>query len=90
MKESKSLRSAAEDFAVELNELTKDNLVDYAVVYGDFIYKADILLYLRCIVCKVEKPYGQLTHIYTFIVPNIESIPEAVIHFYYKPSILKI
>jgi len=84
MKESKPLRSAAEDFVAELNELTKDNLVDYAVVYGEFFYKADSWLYPRRIVCKVEKPYGQLTQRHTFIVTNMESSPEDVIRFYCK------
>ena len=31
---------------------------------------------------KIEKPYGQMTHLYTFIVTNIESKPEDVIRFY--------
>jgi len=89
MKESKPLRSAAEALVEELNELTKDNLVDYAVIYGEFFYKADSWLYPRRIVCKVEKPYGQLTQLYTFIVTNMESIPEDVIRFYCKRGMME-
>ncbi len=89
MKESVPLRASAEELADELNEITKDNLVDYAVVYGEFYYKADSWLYPRRIACKVEKPYGQLTHSYTFIVTNMESIPEDVIRFYCKRGMME-
>lgn len=83
MKESRPLRAKAEVLVAELNELTKDNLVDYAVAYGELYYKADSWLYPRRIACKVEKPYGQLTQLYTFIVTNMESSPEDVIHVFY-------
>ena len=64
-------------------------IVDFAVVYGEFYYKADSWLYPRRIACKVEKPYGQLTHSYTFIVTNMESIPEDVIRFYCKRGMME-
>jgi hypothetical protein len=89
MNESKPSRSAAEDLVAQLNEFTKDNLVDYAVVYGEFFYKADSWLYPRRIVCKVEKPYGQLTQLYTFIVTNMENSPKDVIHFYCKRGMME-
>jgi hypothetical protein len=89
LKESRSLRTAADGLVVELNEITKDNLVDYAVVYGEFYYKADSWLYTRRIVCKIEKPYGQLTWIYTFIVTNMENSLEDVIRFYCKRGIME-
>ena len=82
LKESRPLRDAASDYFTELCDLTKDNQVDYAVVYGEFICKADSWLYPRRVAVKVEKPYGQLTYLYTFIVTNMESKPEDVIHFY--------
>jgi uncharacterized protein YneR len=82
LKESRPLRDAAADYFIELCELTKDNQVDYAVVYGEFFYKADSWLYPRRVAVKVEKPYGQLTHLYTFIVTNMESKPEDIIRFY--------
>ncbi len=89
MKESKPLRAAAEWLVTELHEITKDNLVDYAVVYGEFFYKADSWLYPRRICCKVEKPYGQFTPLYTFIVTNMESGSEDVIHFYCKRGMME-
>ena len=82
LKESRPLRNAAADYFTDLCELTKENQVDYAVVYGEFFYKADSWLYPRRVALKVEKPYGQLTYLYTFIVTNMESKPEDVIHFY--------
>jgi len=82
MKESGRLRSAADELESELIDLTKDNQVDYAVVYGEFMYKADSWLYPRRIAVKIEKPYGQMTHRFTFIVTNMESKPEDIIRFY--------
>ena len=82
LKESGPLRNAAADFFAELCELTKDNQVDYAVVYGEFFYKADSWLYPRRVAVKVEKPYDKLIPMYTFIVTNMESQPEDVIRFY--------
>ena len=40
----------------ELDEITRNNKVDYAVVYGEFMYKAGPWPYERRVVCKVEKP----------------------------------
>lgn len=82
MKESKPLRAMAENLITELNEITKNNLVDYAIVYGEFYYKADSWLYPRRIACKVEKPYGQFNTLYTFIVTNMDCPVKDVIHFY--------
>ena len=56
--------------------------MDYAVVYGEFFYQADSWKYPRRVVCKVEKPYGQLIHIYTFIVTNMDLEPYKVIQYY--------
>lgn len=84
LKESGPLRNAAVDYVTELCELTKENKVDYAVAYGEIFYKADSWLYPRRVAVKVEKPYGQLNHLFTFIVTNMESKPEDVIHFYYN------
>lgn len=82
MKESGPLRKAAEDMISELNEITKNNLVDYAEVYDEFYYKADSWLYPRRIACKIAKPYGQFNPVYTFIVTNMDSSVKDVIHFY--------
>ena len=55
----------------ELDEITRNNKVDYAVVYGEFMYKAGPWPYGRRVVCKVEKPENQMVYMYTFIVTNM-------------------
>ena len=35
-------------------------------------------------VCKLEKPYGQMIHASTFIVTNMDSSPEDIARFYSK------
>ena len=49
----------------ELDEITRNNKVDYAVVYGEFMYKAGPWPYERRVVCKVEKPENQKTRWFT-------------------------
>lgn len=56
MKENDPLINASADYFTELCNLTKDNQIDYSVVYGEFYYKADCWLYPRRVVVKVEKP----------------------------------
>lgn len=68
----------------ELFEKTRHNQIDYAVSYGEFLYKADSWLYPKRIVCKIEKPLNQMNFIYTFIVANMEASPEELIRFYCK------
>jgi hypothetical protein len=82
MKENSVLRTLATELGAELTEVTQENIVDYAVVYGEFLYQAGSWDYPRRIVCKVEKPIGQMVHISTFIVTNMELAPEQVIQFY--------
>ena len=60
----------------ELDDITRENKVDYAVVYGEFMYQAASWPYERRVVCKVEKPENQMTYIYTFIVTNMDSSPD--------------
>ena len=36
----------------------------------------------RRVVFRIEKPYGQMVHMYTFVVTTMESLPEQVIRFY--------
>ena len=67
----------------------KNNKVDYAVVYGEFMYQAGIWPYERRVVCKVEKPENQMTYIYTFVVTNMESYPEYLIKFYCKRGLME-
>lgn len=84
LKENAALRRLAEDLAGELAEITKDNIVDYAVVYGEFYYKAVKWNQDRRVVCKIEKPQGQMVYMNTFIVTNMESEPEWLVKYYCK------
>lgn len=89
MKESARLRKAAADIENELFENVCLNQIDYAVVYGEFFYKADSWLYPRRIVCKIEKPKDQMLFLYTFIVTNMEGTPEDLVRFYCKRGIME-
>ena len=84
LKENGILREKASYLVDELDEITKNNKVDYAAVYGEFMYKAGSWPYERRVVCKVEKPENQLTYMYTFVVTNMDSSPEYLIKFYCK------
>ena len=57
----------------EVDDITRENNVDYAVVYGEFMYQTASWPYERRVVYKVEKPENQMTYIYTFIVTNMDS-----------------
>ena len=89
LKENKTLRSKAEDLVDKLDEITKNNKVDYAVVYGEFMYQAGSWPYERRVVCKVEKPENQMVYMYTFIVTNLDSSPEYLIKFYCKRGLME-
>ena len=89
LKENAILRDKASYLVDELDEITKNNKVDYAVVYGEFMYQAGPWPYERRVVCKVEKPEDQMTYMYTFIVTNIESSPEYLIKFYCKRGLME-
>ena len=89
LKENAILRDKASYLVDELDEITKSNKVDYAVVYGEFMYQAGPWPYERRVVCKVEKPENQMTYMYTFIVTNMESSPEYLIKFYCKRGLME-
>ena len=89
LKENATLRYKASYLVDELDEITKNNKVDYAVVYGEFMYQAGPWPYERRVVCKVEKPENQMTYMYTFIVTSMESSPEYFIKFYYKRGLME-
>ena len=84
LKENGILREKASHLVDELDEITRNNKVDYAVVYGEFMYKAGPWPYGRRVVCKVEKPENQMVYMYTFVVTNMDSSPEYLIKFYCK------
>ena len=86
MKENAILRDKA---SYLVDEITKNNKVDYAVVYGEFMYQAGPWPYERCVVCKVAKPENQMIYMYTFIVTNMESSPEYLIKFYCKRGLIE-
>ena len=65
-----------------LFKMAKDNAVDYAVVYGEFYYQAGTWNKPRRVVFKIEKPFNQITHMYTFIVTNMTADIESIIQFY--------
>ena len=65
-----------------LYNVTKEDQISYAVTYGEFIYQAGSWDYPRRVVFKIEKPYGQLTHMHTFIVTNMDMEPHQIIQFY--------
>ena len=83
LKENKTLIRLAEGANQALYRATKFNQVDYAVEYGEFLYQAGTWGHPRRVVFKIEKPYGQLIHTYTFIVTTMEELaPYQVIQFY--------
>lgn len=89
LKENGILREKASYLVNELDEITRNNKVDYAVVYGGFMYKASSWAYERRVVCKVEKPENQMVYMYTFIVTNMDSSPEYLIKFYCKRGLME-
>ena len=84
LKENGILRKKASYLVDGLDEITKNNKVDYAVAYGEFMYRASSWTYERRVVCKVEKPENQMVYMYTFVVTNMDSSPEYLIKFYCK------
>ena len=89
LKENGILREKAFHLVDELDEITRNNKVDYAVVYGEFMYKAGPWPYERRVVCKVEKPENQMVYMYTFVVTNMDFSPEYLIKFYCKRGLME-
>ena len=82
LKQNATLLALASDKDEVLYHATKDDQISYAVTYGEFLYQANSWEYPRRVVFKIEKPYGQLTHLYTFIVTNLDIEPYQIIQFY--------
>lgn len=82
LKINSTLISLAEDSDNALYRATRENMVDYAVEYGEFEYQAGSWSHPRRVVFKIEKPSGQMVHMFTFIVTTMESEPYQVIQFY--------
>jgi hypothetical protein len=82
LKDNKALRRLASDLVGELGDMVKDNIADYAVVYGEFYYQAGSWEYPRRVVCKVEKPQDQMFSMISYIVTNMDLSPEQVVMYY--------
>ena len=83
LKLNNTLRKYAADADDALYRATRCNQVDYAVEYGEFYYQANGWSHPRRVVFKVEKPYGQMVHMFTFIVTTLEDLePYQVVQFY--------
>ena len=82
LKQNACLLALAADKEEDLYHATKNDQISYAVTYGEFMYQANSWEYPRRVVFKIEKPYGQLTHLYTFIVTNMNMEPYQTIQFY--------
>ena len=82
LKQNASLLALASDKDEDLYRATKDDQISYAVTYGEFMYQAGSWEYPRRVVFKIEKPYGQMTHMYTFIVTNMDMEAYQIIQFY--------
>ena len=82
LKENKTLIKHAADTDEALYRATRENQLDYAVEYGEFEYQAGSWSHPRRVVFKIEKPYNQMIHLYTFIVTTMEAEPYQVIQFY--------
>lgn len=83
LKINSTLLKLVQDEDVELAEATRFNMIDYAVTYGEFFYQAASWRAPRRVVFKIEKPYGQMTHMYTFIVTNMEELGHWQVIDYY-------
>ena len=82
LKVNETLKNLTESLEKELDEITADNKVDYAVVYGEFRYAAASWGQTRRVIVKIEKPANQLVYMHTFIVTNMDLKPTEIIRFY--------
>jgi len=82
LKENNVLINKAQFLENTLREITNQNSLDYAVVYGEFDYQAGSWSKPRRVVCKIEKPKDQILFMYTFIVTNTELPIKDVIKLY--------
>jgi len=82
LKINNTLMTKAQEKTDALMAVTKNNAVDYAVTYGEFMYKAGSWSKERRVIFKIEKPANQFTFMYTFIVTNMALLPCQVISYY--------
>lgn len=82
LKANQNLYKLAEAATERIDELTRDNKLDYAVVYDEFDYQASSWNYPRRVIVKVEKPSNQFTYQYGFIVTNMDLSPVNILRLY--------
>lgn len=82
LKVNKTLLRLAQDKDEDLTKATRSNMTDYAVTYGEFYYQAASWREPRRVVFRIEKPYGQMVHMFTFIITNMELEAYQVIGYY--------
>ncbi len=82
LKQNATLIRYASEADEALYRATCDNQIDYAVEYGEFDYQAGSWSHPRRVVFKIEKPYGQMVHLFTFVATTMEMEPYQVIRFY--------
>lgn len=83
LKENVKLHELAKDVDDALHRATRFDQIKYAVEYGEFMYQAGSWSHPRRVVFKIEKPYGQFIHLYTFVVTNFEGLlPEQITMYY--------
>ena len=82
LKINNTLRKCIEYEDEDLYRATRENQIDYAVTYGEFMYQAGGWSHPRRVVFKIEKPTNQCIHLYTFVVTTMEMEPHQVLQFY--------
>ena len=82
LKVNKTLLKLAQDKDEDLTKATRSNMTDYAVTYGEFYYQAASWREPRRVVFRIEKPYDQMVHMFTFIITNMELEAYQVIGYY--------
>ena len=89
LKENPVLKKHASELETQLYDMISTNMIDYAVVYGEFMYQAASWPYARRVVCKIEKHENQCICMHTFIVTNMDASPEDIIKFYSKRGLME-
>lgn len=84
LKENSRLRelASAKDRALFDAVAYRNDAISYAVVYGEFMYQAGSWDHPRRVVYKIEKPYGQMLHMYTFVVTNMTMNIDQLLQYY--------
>lgn len=89
LKQNPVLMSMAKELDDLFMRKISTNLIDYAVVYGEFTYKAKTWLQERRVVCKIETHEGQMMPMHTFIVTNMALPMQSVVDFYCNRGIME-